>query len=75
MLDGERVSSTKIRELLSDGDLEKAAELLGRPYEVMGEVVLGRQLGRQLGVPTANIDVGVELLPPNGVYVVSSPPL
>ena len=51
----ERVSSTRIRETLEKGDLALAEELLGRPYFIMGRVVYGRQLGRTLGVPTANI--------------------
>ena len=51
----DRVSSTRIRETLQAGDLELAEELLGRPYFIMGRVVYGRQLGRTLGVPTANI--------------------
>jgi riboflavin kinase/FMN adenylyltransferase len=44
--------------------------MLGRPYSVFGEVVKGRQLGRTLGFPTANVTVSEEQLPPNGVYVV-----
>lgn len=52
---GERVSSSRIRELLGAGDLDRAQTLLGHPYFIMGRVVYGRQLGRQLGVPTANI--------------------
>ncbi|MEZ5598061.1 MAG: bifunctional riboflavin kinase/FAD synthetase [Pseudomonadales bacterium] len=53
--DHERVSSTRIREALAQGDLVHAEKLLGRPYAITGRVVYGRQLGRQLGVPTANI--------------------
>lgn len=52
---GLRVSSTAIREALGEGDLELAEALLGRPYSIMGRVVYGRQLGRTLGVPTANM--------------------
>jgi len=51
----ERVSSTRIREALADGNFALAEQLLGHPYFIMGRVVYGRQLGRQLGVPTANI--------------------
>jgi riboflavin kinase/FMN adenylyltransferase len=51
----ERVSSTRVREALSAGDLERAARLLGRPYAVCGRVVHGAKLGRNLGYPTANI--------------------
>ncbi|WP_411832513.1 bifunctional riboflavin kinase/FAD synthetase [Pseudoxanthomonas mexicana] len=52
---GERVSSTRIRQALSDGDFDHAARLLGRPYAIGGRVVRGRQLGRTLGFPTANL--------------------
>ena len=52
---GERVSSTRIREALVSGDFEHAAALLGRPYAIGGRVVRGRQLGRTLGFPTANL--------------------
>ncbi len=64
----ERVSSTRIRAALREGRLGLAAELLGRPYALGGTVVAGRQLGRQLGFPTANIDVSGLELPPHGVY-------
>lgn len=65
---GEVVSSTRIREVLRQGDLSHVAELLGRPYSLAGIVQRGDQLGRQLGVPTANMDVRGRALPPNGVY-------
>lgn len=52
---GERVSSTRIRELLSAGAFAHAVDLLGRPYTIGGRVVRGRQLGRTLGFPTANL--------------------
>ncbi|MEJ6581222.1 MAG: riboflavin biosynthesis protein RibF [Akkermansiaceae bacterium] len=68
VLDGRRISSTQIRECLRNDDLEEAARLLGRPYSVFGEVVMGQQLGRTIGVPTANVAVSNEQLPPNGVY-------
>jgi len=67
-LDGGRISSTRIRECLKNDDLEGAARLLGRPYSIFGEVVRGKQLGRTIEVPTANIAVDGEQLPPNGVY-------
>jgi len=70
MLDGERISSTRIRQCLRAGNLEGAEAMLGRPYSVLGEVVQGQQLGRTIGVPTANVGVNEEQLPPNGVYVV-----
>jgi len=72
MLDGERVSSTRVRQALRDGNLSAAAAMLGRPYTVRGTVVKGDQLGRKIGYPTANIAVGEEQLPPNGVFAVSA---
>ena len=54
-LHGERISSTRIRQLLKDGDFARANDLLGRPYTISGRVVRGRQLGRTLGFPTANL--------------------
>jgi riboflavin kinase/FMN adenylyltransferase len=65
----ENVSSSRVRELLSAGEVESAATLLGRPPEVEGVVVRGDGRGRQLGFPTANLDVPAGLLvPPDGVY-------
>lgn len=63
------VSSSEVRSAVGRGDMERAARLLGRPYALEGEVVAGRQVGRTIGFPTANIAVtpGM-LLPPNGVY-------
>lgn len=55
LVDGERVSSTRIREALAAGGFDAAARLLGRPYAIGGRVVRGRQLGRTLGYPTANL--------------------
>jgi riboflavin kinase / FMN adenylyltransferase len=69
-LGGERISSTRIRQSLRDGDLASAAAMLGRPYSVFGKVLQGRQLGRTIGFPTANVAVGEEQLPPNGVYLI-----
>jgi riboflavin kinase/FMN adenylyltransferase len=54
-VDGERVSSTRIREALAAGDFATATRLLGRPYSIAGRVVRGNQLGRTLGFPTANL--------------------
>ena len=62
------VSSTRIRKALRAGDLSEVSELLGRSYSLAGQVVRGDQLGRQLGYPTANLDVSGLLLPPAGVY-------
>lgn len=67
-LDGQVVSSTRIREAIRTGDLDAAGQMLGRPYAICGQVVAGDKLGRQLGFPTANLDVTGLVLPPNGVY-------
>lgn len=65
----EAVSSTRIRQLLAAGRAEEAAVLLGRPHEVRGVVVKGDGRGRQLGYPTANIEVPPEILVPgDGIY-------
>ena len=69
--DGVVISSTRIRELIKQGDVVQASRLLGRLYEVAGPVVLGAQRGRTLGFPTANLDVDPAiLLPADGVYAV-----
>ncbi|MDX1757265.1 MAG: bifunctional riboflavin kinase/FAD synthetase [Marinobacter sp.] len=68
---GERVSSTAVRQALADNRLDHAATLLGRPYGIEGKVVYGRQLGREIGAPTANILL--KRLPPlRGVYVIQA---
>jgi riboflavin kinase/FMN adenylyltransferase len=66
------VSSTKIREALLSGDIEKANDYLGAPFELIGNVVKGKQLGRTIGFPTANLKLANELkiIPQNGVYAV-----
>ena len=65
----ENVSSTRIREFIRDGDVQAAAQLVGRPVEVEGIVVTGDARGGTLGFPTANLDVRTELLvPQNGIY-------
>ena len=65
----ENISSSRVRELLHVGETEQAAALLGRPPEVEGIVVRGDGRGRELGFPTANLDVPNDLLvPPDGVY-------
>jgi riboflavin kinase / FMN adenylyltransferase len=71
-LDGQSVSSTRIREAIVRGDLDGASQMLGRPYSVAGLVMHGDQLGRQLGFPTANLDLGQRVLPANGVYAVQA---
>jgi riboflavin kinase/FMN adenylyltransferase len=67
-LDGQVVSSTRIREAIRAGNLDAASQMLGRPYAICGLVVEGDRLGRQLGFPTANLDAANLVLPPNGVY-------
>jgi riboflavin kinase / FMN adenylyltransferase len=68
-LDGKAVSSTRIRQAISAGNLDAASQMLGRAYSLVGPVVRGDQLGRKLGFPTANLDVTGLVLPPSGVYV------
>lgn len=67
-LDGEVVSSTRIREAIRTGNLYGASQMLGRCYSLAATVVKGDQLGRKLGFPTANLDVSGMVVPPNGVY-------
>jgi len=69
-VDGRRVSSTVIRECLAAGELGKAAYLLGRPFTMRGRVIRGRQLGRQLGYPTANLSLITAPSPLMGVFAV-----
>lgn len=66
--DGQRVSSSQVREALKAGDVGEARELLGRPYVLKGVVVPGVARGRELGFPTANLKLTEELVPANGVY-------
>lgn len=68
-VDGEEVSSTRVRAAVRAGQLEAAARMLGTPYSVSGRVEHGRKLGRTIGMPTANLMPEPDkLLPPNGVY-------
>ncbi|HEU6448325.1 MAG TPA: bifunctional riboflavin kinase/FAD synthetase [Verrucomicrobiae bacterium] len=67
-LDGEAVSSTRIRETIRDGNLDGASQMLGRPYSICGKVIAGDRLGGKIGFPTANLDVAGLILPPRGVY-------
>ena len=66
--EGERVSSTRIRNALASGDFAAAARLLGRAYAIAGRVVRGRKLGRTLGFPTANLRFGGKVPPLSGIY-------
>jgi len=68
MIDGERVSSTRVRQAVRDGNLKAIHKMMGRPYDVVGTVIEGKQLARQLGFPTANVVVHNEQLPPDGVW-------
>ncbi len=68
LLEGERVSSTRIRAALVAGDFALAARLLGRPYAIGGHVVRGQQLGRTLGYPTANLRYGGKTPALRGIY-------
>jgi len=67
-LGGHPVSSTRIREAIRTGNLAAAGQMLSQPYSVASRVIGGDQLGRQLGFPTANLDVTGLALPPGGVY-------
>ena len=71
-LDGQPVSSTRIREAILAGTLDAASQMLGRTYSISGQVIKGDGLGRQMGFPTANIDVTGLALPPKGVYAVQA---
>ena len=67
-LDGSPVSSTRIREAITSGDLDAASQMLGRDYSLAGTVARGDGLGRKLGFPTANLDAAALAVPPRGVY-------
>lgn len=69
-LGASRISSSQVREALAAGDLQRAEALLGYPYSMAGRVVHGRQLGRTIGVPTANVQIRHDPLPLRGVFVV-----
>lgn len=66
--EGRTVSSSWIRELLAEGLVEKAAQVLGRPYRIRGQVIRGAGRGRQLGYPTANLRADRLVLPAEGIY-------
>ena len=69
LMDGERISSTRIRALLEKGEVEQANRLLGHPHILTETVVAGKQLGRTIGIPTANLQLPAELMiPAFGVY-------
>ncbi|MCC6927079.1 bifunctional riboflavin kinase/FAD synthetase [Novosphingobium sp.] len=70
--DGEVVSSSRIREALKDGDCGAATHLLTRPFAIRGTVQHGAKLGRSIGYPTANLDLGSYLRPRYGIYAVTA---
>ena len=69
-MEGAPVHSTRIREALAQGDLERSSQLLGRSYSLVGNVVHGDGRGREIGFPTANIEIQNQVYPPNGVYAI-----
>jgi riboflavin kinase/FMN adenylyltransferase len=71
-IDGVRVSSTKVRTALAAADFALAEHLLGRPFEISGRVLHGQKLARQLGTPTANVQLKRRRVPLTGVYLVST---
>jgi len=70
--DGMRVSSTQVRKALAEADFALAEHLLGRPYQICGRVLHGQKLARQLGTPTANIQLKRRHVPLTGVYLTSA---
>jgi riboflavin kinase/FMN adenylyltransferase len=68
-IDGEVVSSTRIRQMIQAGEVQKAMRFLGRPYGIEGRVIPGAQRGKELGWPTANLHLPEgRVIPPDGVY-------
>jgi riboflavin kinase / FMN adenylyltransferase len=67
-LDGQVVSSTRIREMIRAGNFDATSQMLGRPYAICDRVIEGDKVGHELGFPTANLDATHLILPPNGVY-------
>jgi riboflavin kinase/FMN adenylyltransferase len=70
LLEGARVSATRVRMLLAAGEFAGAAPLLGRPFVIDGKVEYGHQLGRTLGYPTANIHLRERTSPVHGIFAV-----
>jgi riboflavin kinase/FMN adenylyltransferase len=75
LFDGKPISSSRIRNLIKQGRVEEANQLLGYPFFLQGKVVSGNRIGNKLGFPTANINISnpYKILPKQGVYIVSSP--
>jgi riboflavin kinase/FMN adenylyltransferase len=68
--DGTVYSATAVRKFIADGDLRRAAELLGRPFEIDGRVITGDKRGRELGFPTANLKITEYMRPAYGIYAI-----
>jgi riboflavin kinase/FMN adenylyltransferase len=71
IIDGERVSSTRVRQALEQGEILTAQQLLGRPYTLCGRIRYGQQRGRSIGFPTANIFLHRQISPLTGVFAVT----
>ncbi len=71
LIDGQRISSTWVREALGRADFEQAEVLLGRPYSISGKVIPGQQIGQTIGIPTANIRLHRCQTPLSGVFAVT----
>ena len=69
-VEGQIVSSTRIRKAIEEGDFAEARKCLGRDFTILGTVTQGRQVGRTIGFPTANLRAHNEQFPPDGVYAV-----
>jgi riboflavin kinase/FMN adenylyltransferase len=70
-VNGEVISSTRIRELIMAGNVAKANNMLGRDFIILGKVIHGHARGKNLGFPTANLEITSDLYPKNGVYAVT----
>lgn len=69
-MEGHKISSTTIRKALHDGNIEAVTKMLGRMYQLSGKIIKGKQLGRKIGFPTANMDVDEHKILPLGIYAV-----
>ncbi len=70
-LEQEKIGATEIKRYLADGNIKKVTQMLGRPYRIHGMVVSGQQRGRQIGFPTANLQLSEDyVIPKKGVYAV-----
>ena len=67
---GHKISSSLIRKALHDGDIETVSTMLGRSYQITGKIIKGKQLGRTIGFPTANLQVDPHKILPHGIYAV-----